>query len=144
MKISHEMQTKQETTYTRPVAADAQTFQKMVQSQTEQLKQQELQQLMKNITIQGDKLARYRTFRELATFKRLVKGFLQETVSNGLDLQKFHSFSMEGRNRNLTIVKKVDEKLIELTEEVMNHEKKTVNILSLIGEVKGLLINIYR
>ncbi|WP_337017558.1 YaaR family protein [Oceanobacillus massiliensis] len=142
MKISNEMQAKTEPKYTRQVSTDNPAFGKMVQSQTQSLKQQELQQLIKNITNQGNKLARYRSFRELAKFKRMVKGFLQETVHNGYSMQKSHSFGLNG-NRNLAIVKQVDEKLIELTEEIMNQEKKTVDILGLIGEIKGLLINIY-
>ncbi|WP_249872233.1 YaaR family protein [Oceanobacillus saliphilus] len=142
MKITNDIQTKTEPTYTRHASADNQTFNKMVQSQTQSLKQQELQQLIRDITAQGNKLARYRSFRELAKFKRMVKGFLQETASSGYRKQTSHSFGLNG-NRNLTIFKQVDEKLIELTEEIMNQEKKTVDILGLIGEIKGLLINIY-
>ncbi|PAV28595.1 hypothetical protein CIL05_16545 [Virgibacillus profundi] len=142
MKISHEMQTRTDTKFTRP-AAETQAFNRLVQSQTQNLKQQELQQLMKHITVQGDKLSRFRTFRDLAKFKRMIKGFLQETVYNGLNLQKSHSFALDGQNRKLAIVKEVDEKLLELTEEMMNQEKKTVDILGLIGEIKGLLVNLY-
>lgn len=143
MKISHEMQAKTDPNYTRQVKTGSKDFNQMVQSQTQQLKQQELQQLIKNISLQGDKLARFRTFRELVKFKRMVKGFLQEALYNGLALKQSHSFSADGQSRNLSIVKEIDEKLLELTEEIMNQEKKTVDILGLIGEIKGLLINIY-
>lgn len=145
MKVNQEIRSQVEsTTKSQKATADGrQSFDGMVQSQTHKLKQQEIQQLMKNITIQGDKLARFRSFRDLVKFKRMVKGFLEETVHNGLDLQKSHSFSMTGNNRNLAIVKEVDEKLIELTEDIMNQEKKTVDLLGLIGEIKGLLVNIY-
>ncbi|WP_067729739.1 YaaR family protein [Oceanobacillus damuensis] len=142
MKITNEIQTKTEPKYTRPANTDNQSFNRMVQSHTQSLKQQELQQLIQNITVQGNKLSRYRSFRELAKFKRMVKDFLQETVNNGYSMQNSHSFGLNG-NRNLTIFKQVDEKLIELTEEIMNQEKKTVDILGIIGEIKGLLINIY-
>ncbi|MGJ9460250.1 YaaR family protein [Oceanobacillus sp. CF4.6] len=142
MKITNEMQAKTEPKYTRQAFNGNQTFNKMVQSQTQSLKQQEVQQLIQNITAQGNKLVRFRSFRELAKFKRMVKGFLQETVNNGYSMQKSHSFGLNG-NRKLAIIKQVDEKLIELTEVIMNQEKKTVDILGLIGEIKGLLINIY-
>ncbi|MDY7045089.1 YaaR family protein [Virgibacillus sp. M23] len=143
MKISQDLRTQPETKYTRTTNEDNRSFQKTLQSQTLNLKQQELQVLMKSITMQGDKLARFRTFRDLAKFKRLVKGFLQEAVYSGLDLQKSHSFGMDRQNRKLMLVKQIDEKLVELTEEIMNQEKKTVDILGLIGEIKGLLVNIY-
>ena len=144
MKIGHEMKTQSDTAaYTRTSANNAEVFQKTFQSQMHQVKAQELDQLMKAITAQGNKLARFRSFRDLAKFKRMIKGFLQKAVKEGLDLEQSHSFGMDGQTRQLTIVTSVDEKLLELTEEVMNQEKKTVDILGLIGEIKGLLINIY-
>ncbi|WP_019378915.1 YaaR family protein [Virgibacillus halodenitrificans] len=143
MKINSEMKAKTEATYSRPTQADAKAFNQQLQSQVHHLGEQGLQQLIKDISLQGDKLARYRTFRELAKFKRMVKGFLQETVSKGFGLHTSHSFSMDGGSRQLSIVQEVDEKLVELTEEIMNQEKKSVDILGLIGEIKGLLINIY-
>ncbi|SFB31428.1 hypothetical protein SAMN04488072_11539 [Lentibacillus halodurans] len=145
MKVNPELQAQMET------AAKAQrtpqegrsSFNEMVQSQTRQLKQQEIRQLMNNITVQGDKLARFRSVRDLVKFKQMVKRFLQETVYNGLALQKSRNFSMDGNSQKLSIVKEVDEKLVALTEEMMNEEKKTVDLLGLIGEIKGLLVNLY-
>ncbi|WP_163969233.1 YaaR family protein [Oceanobacillus halotolerans] len=144
MKINKEMLSNMEkTTKPNQNTATKQSFDHIIQSQTKKMQQQELQQLMKHITAQGDKLARSRTMQDLVKFKRMVKGFLKETVSNGLDLHQSHSFGMTGQNRKLTIVKEVDNKLIELTEEVMNQERKTVNLLGLIDEVRGLLVNLY-
>lgn len=119
------------------------SFESIVQSQTQKLQQNELQRLMNDITVQGDRLARFRAFKDLVKFKRLIKRFLEEAVTNGLDIEKSLSFSYTGSSRNLTLVKQIDEKLMELTEEIMNQEKKSVDLLGLIGEIKGLLINIY-
>jgi len=124
--------------------AEPQNFNQILKSQGQEVKQQELEQLLKNITTQGDKLARFRSFRDLAKFKRLIKSFLQETVSTGYQLQSSRSFGFHGQSRKLAIVKEIDEKMLELTEEIMNQEKKSVDILGLIGEIKGLLINIYQ
>jgi uncharacterized protein len=119
------------------------SFESIVQSQTEKMKSSELQRLMSDISLQGDRLARYRSFKDLVKFKRLIKRFLEEAVSNGLDLEQSLSFSYTGSSRNMTLVKEIDEKLMELTEEIMNQEKKTVDLLGLIGEIKGLLVNLY-
>ncbi|WP_164215623.1 YaaR family protein [Virgibacillus sp. YIM 98842] len=143
MKIGHELKTQSDTAYTRPSKSTANEFYKTFQSRMHQVNEQEFQQLMKDITAQGNKLARFRSFRDLAKFKRMVKGFLQKAVKEGMDLEQSHSFGIDGQTRQLTVVKYIDEKLMELTEEVMNQEKKSVDILGLIGEIKGLLINIY-
>ncbi|GFZ79216.1 hypothetical protein GCM10010978_20810 [Compostibacillus humi] len=141
MKITSDLQTKTETAFQRK-ANHPKAFQQALASQVHQAKQQELEKMVKNITVQGDKLARSRTFRDLAKFKRLIKEFLQVAVAGGYQLEKNHSFGMYG-SRKMAIVKEVDEKLLELTEQVMDEEKKTVEILGLIGEIKGLLINLY-
>lgn len=145
MKISQEIraQTDSAAKTDRPSIESRQSFNSMVQSQTEKLKQQELKQLVENITTQGEKLARFRSFRDLVKFKRMVKRFLQESVYNGLDLQHSHSFRLDGQNRKLQIVKEIDEKLVEITDEVLNQQQKNVDLLGLIGEIKGLLINLY-
>ncbi len=142
MKIINEFQTKGEPNVKRQPSLDKHVFSKNLESQQIQLKKQEIEQLMKNITLQGNKLARSRTFRDLAKFKKLIKRFLQEAVSEGFQLQSDFHFGFNG-NQKLKLVKEIDAKLIELTEDVLNQERKTVNILDLIGEIKGLLINLY-
>lgn len=142
MKITKEFQA-QAMKQIRTNTGDKQNFDRIIQSQTSKLKQQEIQHLMKEISRQGDKLAQFRSFRDLARFKRLVKGFLEETVASGLDLKQSHRFGFDGQGKSLSIVRTVDEKLLELTEEIMNEEKKTVDLLGIIGEIKGLLVNLY-
>ncbi|WP_430789429.1 YaaR family protein [Virgibacillus flavescens] len=145
MKISQDLRSQVDATnkHSRSSFEGKQSFDGLVQTQSHKLKAQELQLLMKGITVQGEKLAKFRSFKDLVKFKRMVKGFLQETVYNGLDLKQSHSFGLESRNQKLSIVKEIDSKLIELTEELMNQERKSVDLLGLIGEIKGLLINLY-
>lgn len=40
-------------------------------------------------------------------------------------------------------MKEIDDKLIQLTEEMMDQEKPAIDLLERIGEIKGLLINLY-
>ncbi len=127
----------------RTLPEGKQPFNQMVQSHAGKLQQAELQKLMSDITVQGDRLARFRSFRDLAKFKRLVRSFLKEAVTNGLHLEESHSFQLSGQSQKLITVKQVDEKLVELTETVLSDERKMVDLLGLIGEIKGLLINLY-
>ncbi|TQS76390.1 DUF327 family protein [Ornithinibacillus gellani] len=145
MKVNQDMRTQLDTIQrnTRTTGEVNTSFKGLVQSHTNKLGNQELQRLVQEITVQGNKLARYRSLRDLVKFKRLVKGFLEEAVSNGLELKQNHHFSLSGESRNLTIIQEIDEKLLQLTEEIMSHEKKSVDLLGLIGEIKGLLVNLY-
>lgn len=119
------------------------TFDKMVQTQSHKLVREELGQLLDDITKQGEKLAKFRSFRDLVKFKRMIKEFLQETVYKGLKLNHEQSFTANHYSQKLTTVEEIDEKLMELTEDVLDQEQKTVDLLGVIGEIRGLLVNIY-
>ncbi|MFG6150793.1 YaaR family protein [Halobacillus sp. B23F22_1] len=120
-----------------------QSFDSMVHSQTKQLQANQLNQLMQSISTQGEKVARFRSFRDLAKYKRLIKDFLEEAVQYGYHIKQSHSFNIEGRGRKLTIVESVDDRLAELSEAVMDQERNSIDLLGIIGEIKGLLINLY-
>ncbi|ELK48326.1 UNVERIFIED_CONTAM: YaaR family protein [Halobacillus marinus] len=119
------------------------SFHSVIQTKTEQLQQTQLNHLMSTIASQGDRVARSRSFRDLAKYKRLVRDFLKESVSYGYQKKQSHSWNLHGQTRKLTIVETVDEKLVELTEAVMDQESNSIDLLGLIGEIKGLLINLY-
>lgn len=145
MKINQEIRTPSEAgnRQLRVNLDEQQTFKGLVQSQASKLQNQELENLMNNITKQGNKLARFRSLRDLAKFKQMIKRLLKETTNSGLKWQSSHHFDPSGQSRKLALVKEVDEKLIELTEAIMSNERKTVDLLGIIGEIKGLLLNIY-
>lgn len=143
MKISQEIHSKIEQKPFKKVQVGKQNFEQLVQSQSHKMKQQELEKLMQNITDQGERLARFRSFQDLAKFKRMIKQFLEETVYNGYQLDESTSFNPNSFTHKMTTVKEIDEKLIQLTNDLLDQEKQTVDLLGVIGEIKGLLINLY-
>ena len=40
-------------------------------------------------------------------------------------------------------MRQIDAKLVELADDLLNEEKSSVDLLARVGEIKGLLINIY-
>ncbi|WP_027953502.1 MULTISPECIES: YaaR family protein [Halobacillus] len=119
------------------------TFGTMIQTQTQQLQQNQLDRLVETITAQGERVARSRSFRDLAKYKRLIKDFIKESVQYGTNLKPSQHWSPNGQTRRLTLIETIDERLLELTEMVMDQEKRSVDLLGLMGEMKGLLINLY-
>lgn len=101
------------------------------------------QTMAQEIEAQGKKLAESQTVEDLKKYKRLVKQFLDDAVKNGLQLEEQRGFSRGGRTRIYKIVKEVDKKLIDLTNAVLQKEQKGLDLLGLIGEIQGLIINIY-
>ncbi|MCQ6278704.1 YaaR family protein [Bacillus sp. EB600] len=102
-----------------------------------------LNQKMQEIERQGNKLADSRTVENLRKYKKLVKDFMDDAVKNGLELQEKRGFSHRGSSKIYKLVKEVDKKLIDLTNAVLDKEQKGLGILGMVGEIKGMLINIY-
>ncbi|MCY7494042.1 YaaR family protein [Bacillus safensis] len=119
------------------------SFKASLETQSGKLRLEQLTVMLSDIEVFGKKLAKSRNLKDLARFKGLVKRFVKETVDNGLNIETSRSFDIYGNTRTLALVKALDEKLIELTEEMMDQEKPSIDLLERIGEIKGLLINLY-
>ena len=125
------------------VAKESVSFSEVMSKGRKQQNYERLTGMMKEIEGQGKLLAESRTIDNLRKYKKLVKDFMEEAVSNGLQLEEQRGFNRRGRTKVYKIVKEVDSKLIELTNAVLDKEKKGLDALSLVGEIHGLLINIY-
>ena len=118
-------------------------FGEMVVKQGSKMQTEQLTRLLGDISTAGDRVARSRNLRELALFKMLVKRFLQEAVEYGLETKQSHTWNRFGEGRRLKVVETIDEHLVELAEDILNEERESIDLLAKIGEIKGLLINLY-
>jgi uncharacterized protein YaaR (DUF327 family) len=107
------------------------------------LHREALDRLMARIEEKGEFLARKMTVEHLRDYKKLVRQFVEEAVQYGLELKDKQGFNLRGRSKNYKIVEEIDQKLVEVTNKVVGQEKNGIHILSLVGEIKGLMINLY-
>nr|WGD58045.1 YaaR family protein [Bacillus subtilis] len=119
------------------------SFKTSMENQSSKMKLDQLIRLLSDIEAFGKRLTKSRNFKDLARFKGLVKRFVKEAVDSGLSHETSKSFDLYGNSRTLGLVKEIDDKLIQLTEEMMDQEKPAIDLLERIGEIKGLLINLY-
>ncbi|MEC1262063.1 YaaR family protein [Bacillus swezeyi] len=145
MKISQELRTMIEKQQAPSIRGENtfSSFKEKMNIQSGKLRFEQLTMLLTDIETFGKRLTKSRNFKDLARFKGLVKRFVKETVENGLTVESSRSFDLYGNSRTLSIVKELDEKLVQLTEELMDQEKPSIELLDRIGEIKGLLINLY-
>lgn len=143
MKIGQEIKSNMNHPPVQKTSEGKSQFEQLVKAQSHQVMREELGKLVNDITRQGEKLAKFRSFRDLAKFKRMIKEFLQETVYSGLKLNHQHNFHANRHSQKLTTVEEIDDNLIKLTEDMLDQEKKSVDLLGIIGEIRGLLINLY-
>ncbi|MBQ7925432.1 MAG: YaaR family protein [Lachnospiraceae bacterium] len=105
--------------------------------------QTRLQNLMAEITAEGEKLAKRRDVRDMKHYRGLVKAFLNEVVTRSHSFTRENSLDRRGRHRVYGIIRLVDENLDLLAQELMKDEKDNLSILSKIGEIRGLLLDIF-
>ncbi|WP_353056180.1 YaaR family protein [Priestia koreensis] len=118
-------------------------FTEVLGKKKQEVTYERLQRMMEDLNAQGEVLAKNHTVDALRKYKKLVKEFMDEAVNNGLELNQQRDFNHQGAFSTYKTVRAVDQKLTELTNEVLNKEKDHLAILQKIGEVQGLLVNIY-
>ncbi|MBM7577754.1 YaaR family protein [Jeotgalibacillus terrae] len=125
------------------VAKESVSFQDVISKKRTTTLIDKLTAMSAEIEDQGKKLSDSRTVEDLRKYKGLVKKFMEEAVNNGLQLEDQRGFNRRGRTKVYKIVKEIDSKLIDLTNQVLDKEKKGLDILGTIGEIQGLIINVY-
>ncbi|MCM1558582.1 MAG: YaaR family protein [Butyrivibrio sp.] len=120
------------------------TFKFMLASHIEEAElQTKLQTLMEEITMQGNKLAKRRDVKDMRHYRGLVKEFLNEVVTHSHAFSRENFLDRRGRHRVYGIIRLVDENLDQLAQELMKDEKDNLAILNKIGEIRGLLLDIF-
>lgn len=105
--------------------------------------QAKLNGLMEAITAQGEQLAKRRDVRDMKHYRGLIKEFMNEIVSHSHSFTRENFLDRRGRHRVYGIIRLVDETLDELAQELVKDEKDNLNILAKIGEIRGLLLDIF-
>lgn len=105
--------------------------------------QQRLLGMMEEITMQGDKIKKKMDIRDMKHYRSLVKDFMNEIVNRSHEFSRENFLDRRGRHRVYGIIRRVDEALDELAQELVKEEKDALSILGKIDEIRGLLLDIF-
>ncbi|NOV02428.1 YaaR family protein [Paenibacillus planticolens] len=117
-------------------------FSDIMQQQDEKFTQEQLSKMVQQITLQGDRLSRAMTVRELLQYKLLIKQFLEETARRGVNLRDTKGWDRRGRSKRYKLLEEIDQELLSLADELLDSEQGRIEILQKIGEIRGMLINL--
>ena len=105
--------------------------------------QERLTAMMEQITMQGEKLAKHRDVKDMKRYRGLIKEFLNEIVGRSHEFSRENFLDRKGRHRVYGIIRLVDQNLDELAQELVKGALDTISILAKIGEIRGLLLDIF-
>ena len=105
--------------------------------------QNTLKVMMEEITMQGDKISKKRDIRDMKKYRAMIKGFMNEVVSRSHTFERENFLDRKGRHRVYGIIKLVDQRMDELAQELVKDEKDNIKILGMVGDIQGLLLDIF-
>ena len=104
--------------------------------------QERLGLMYEDITMQGNKITKHMDVKDMKRYRTLIKEFLNEIVNRSHKFSRENFLDRKGRHRVYGIIRRVDETLDELAQELMKDEKDHLAILAKVGEIRGLLLDI--
>lgn len=120
------------------------TFKFMLVSNIEEKElQARLVSMMEEITMQGKKLAKHRDIRDMKQYRTLIKSFMNEIVNHSHQFSRENFLDRKGRHRVYGIIRLIDENLDKLAQALVEDEQDNIDILKCIGEIEGLILDIF-
>ena len=105
--------------------------------------QAHLTSLMEEITMQGERISKKKDIKDMRRYRSLIKEFMNEVVSRSHSFSRENFLDRRGRHRVYGIVRLVDEALDDLAKELVKDEKDNLTILAKIGDIRGLILDIF-
>jgi len=122
--------------------SEAPVFRRTLTDLSKELHEARLVEMKAAIDEQGRRLSDRVDVKEFEKYRRLIRDFLDEIVSNGYTFSKEDAYASRGRHRYIATVKIIDEKLDELGKEVMKEQADKIEILHRIDDIRGLLLDV--
>jgi|GEM_PF-552754 len=119
------------------------SFTEILENTEEDKMRQALNGILEEINKKGRELIDKRTVENLLSYKKMVRDFVEDAVDFGLKVNARRGYGLGGRTKILRTVSTIDQRLVELTDIILKQEKKGVSLLKKVGQIEGLLVNIF-
>ena len=98
--------------------------------------------LLGEIADKGRQIAKHVDIGDLKEYRRMVTDFINEVVTHSHEFSRENFLDRRGRHRVYGIVRMINKDLDDLAQELLKSEKDHLQILNLIDEIQGLLLDI--
>ena len=101
--------------------------------------EQQLKEMLKDIEKLGGRLTKSKTLEDARLFRDKIKEFLSFILKNAYTLKRdSNSFSFAIHTR----VEIINQKLDDLTKELLTNQREAIDIADSVEEIKGLLVDV--
>lgn len=109
----------------------------------EQIEQFDLVEALEEINEYARRLRQSPILENLLRYKSKVSALLRFLVQHSYNVEENSFFDPQGRRRLLMIVENVDQRLEALTKDLLNKQSDSLNLVSRLDEIRGLLMDLY-
>lgn len=106
-------------------------------------RRQACDELLRQIDSISENLKKAPTPNGIKKYRRLVASFIREAMSQTYELNEETHWDRSGNRKSYLTVRNINKALEELTDEVMNKEKKQIDLVAKLDEIRGMLLDLY-
>jgi uncharacterized protein YaaR (DUF327 family) len=99
-------------------------------------------ELIDEIIKQGERFAKNPNQELLKIYKSMIKDFLKYVTDHMLQVE--HHTGGKLKQKIYTVTKIIDQRLVQLTEYLLQKQAGNINLLSTLDEIRGLLVDLYK
>lgn len=114
----------------------------LLKSQQDQSNER-LTALLAEIDASGKQLSTVPTYAELRQYRELVRKFIGEAVGRMYNLESQPGWDRHGRHKVFKIIRKIDETLVDMAEDVRQGQDRQLSIMAKHDAVRGMLVDLY-
>jgi hypothetical protein len=101
-----------------------------------------LTKMSQDILKQGEVLAQRYDIAELKRYKRMLGEFLSEAVRYSYEFNKRSTRDGRGRHHVYAIVKRINEKLEKITQDILSQQAEQIQLIADISDINGMLVDL--
>ncbi len=105
--------------------------------------QRYVQDLQERIAKQGEKLKQKADLKAVMEYRALIRELLGEAANNAFAGHKAKSLDTQGRHKTHFVIRSVNEKLEELTREILSDQQDNIRIMQMVDDIRGLLVDLF-
>ncbi len=118
-------------------------FERRLSQETGAAYERQIRSLIEDIGQQGAVLCRRADMGEMLKYRGMISHLINETVSNGYAFSKEEKFGTNGKSRVFAVIRKVNERLDEMTQKILEKETQNLDLLNDVDDIRGLLVDLY-
>jgi uncharacterized protein len=119
------------------------SFVDALQDSDTQHRNEACENILQQIDTVSEELKKAPTPAGMKRYRGLISDFVKEAMNQSYEVNENLHWDRQGNRKNFVLVKQINRSVEDLMDSVMNQEKKRIDLVAKLGEIRGLLVDLY-